>query len=165
MMEPLPFRHDNQYRQLTTFGVELKTRKSLGLMFTPSLTKSIRTWPATFAVDKFPKSIELKFVLLRVSYLIVILGLITRSSSQVQALSGVGARVSQTQGNVNISLTGKHAPYSEVVMVDRNGTVVAGVLVQGQGSFTFSFSATSDQVGSLKVFGIDKADETNALDV
>jgi len=82
----------------------------------------------------------------------------------VYALEGVGAQVKEVSQGNSITVTGRHAPRSQVV-VAYGDEVVSAVLDEGQGDFTFTFEADNPKINSLQIFAIDRAGNTRRIEV
>lgn len=83
---------------------------------------------------------------------------------RVEALEQVGALVDQVSTGTLVTIVGKHAPRSQIVVVSGDD-VVAGALDRGSGEFEFSFRVDDDQLSDLRVFGSDPAAKTNDVRV
>lgn len=95
----------------------------------------------------------------------VVFLLVLFNPTQAQSLSGVGALVDQVSSGPTYLISGKHAPFSEVVVADGADKVVAAAKVESLGDFSFQFRVDPDQVGNIFLFGIDQAGVTNKLAV
>ncbi len=115
------------------------------------------------------KPINLKPILK--SLIFLPLGLILFASGVV-ALDNVGAKINQVSSGVLIRVSGRHAPRSEIVVVDTGSLgpsgenkVVAAAIDKGNGVFDFTFRANVNQLSRLEIFAIDPAGVTRHLSV
>jgi len=80
----------------------------------------------------------------------------------VAALDNVGAKVDVVGGNIEVNISGRHAPRSQIV-VTYGDEVIAGGIDKGTGNFGFSFRISGGQESDLWLFAIDPAGTTQRL--
>jgi hypothetical protein len=86
----------------------------------------------------------------------------------VFALEGVGALADRLGGAQTYTLTGRTAPWAEVVVVDPEDTnqtdrIYATAELEPSGTFKFTFKVNSAIYSRLQIFAADKAGTTNRI--
>lgn len=87
----------------------------------------------------------------------------TYQVSTVRALTGVAAQFDRVSNGPLVTVSGRHSPEAEIVVIDGNGEVVASALDNGSGVFSFSFRANVNQLSNLQIFAVDPASQTNPI--
>ena len=95
---------------------------------------------------------------------LVVLGVKVSEVEPVMALTGVGAKVDRVSSGSLITISARHAPGSELVVVDTFNQVVAGALDQGSGDFEFSFRFSGSTSG-LKLIAVDAAGNSAPVEI
>lgn len=101
----------------------------------------------------------------RVTSVIIGLSVLLVCHGQVMALTGVASKITQVSNGQLVRISGRHAPGSEIIVVDQSAQVVAAALDDGSGLFDFNFRVDSNQLGRLQVFAVDQASQTNAVPI
>lgn len=74
-----------------------------------------------------------------------------------------GAQIDRVSSGSLVSISARHAPNSEIVVVDGSGEVLAGALDSGNGVFSLTFRVSPSAASQMQIFGVDLANQTRAV--
>lgn len=97
--------------------------------------------------------------------LALVLSLLLLLVTPIHALTGVGALADRISTATLVQVTGKTAPWAEVVIVNPNedDRIYVTAEIEPDGDFTFQFRVSNATLGQLQIFAIDELGTTSRV--